>query len=135
MPGPANRPRDGRGQGQISVNSVLLALDRIVAMAEQTSDLEAAVLAAQEAVARQGDVVRSLKADAKDGKADKVGFGRDVPCHMPHRVAMHSGRVWRGVRARFPRSDGGVRGEAKSRSEACARVLLLRRMWRLPSRS
>lgn len=134
-PGPAYRPRDGRGPRQIPVNSVRLALDRIVVMAEQTSDLEAAVLAAQEAVARQGDVVRSLKADAKDGKADKVGFGRDVPCNMPHRVATLSGRVWRGVRGRFPRGDGGVRGKAKPRSEAFARVLLPRRMWRLPSRS
>lgn len=42
-------------------------------MAAQDGDLAVALQQAIEAVARQGDVVRSLKADAKDGKADKVG--------------------------------------------------------------
>ncbi len=36
------------------------------------SVLENEFHAAQEAVTRQGDVVRSLKAAVKDGKADKV---------------------------------------------------------------
>jgi microcystin degradation protein MlrC len=35
-------------------------------------ELEKAIQAAQEDVAKQGDVVRSLKASLKDGKAEKV---------------------------------------------------------------
>jgi hypothetical protein len=34
--------------------------------------LEAAIKAAQEAVTYQGDTVRSIKASAKEGKAEKV---------------------------------------------------------------
>jgi hypothetical protein len=37
--------------------------------------LEEAITLAQEAVSKQGDTVRSLKASAKDGKAEKVGVG------------------------------------------------------------
>ena len=37
-------------------------------------DLAAAILAAEEAVAKQGDIVRSLKASLKDGKVEKVRF-------------------------------------------------------------
>jgi len=44
----------------------------IMADAPALEALEAAIKAAQEAVAYQGDTVRSLKASAKDGKADKV---------------------------------------------------------------
>lgn len=36
-------------------------------------DLEKEVQAAQEAVTKAGDTVRSLKASAKDGKVEKVG--------------------------------------------------------------
>lgn len=43
-------------------------------MSAQGAELEAALQEAIESVARQGDIVRSLKADAKDGKADKVGI-------------------------------------------------------------
>lgn len=47
-------------------------------MAEQ---LELAIQQAQEAVTRQGDTVRSLKASLKDGKAEKVGSMSDFgPC-------------------------------------------------------
>jgi hypothetical protein len=38
--------------------------------------LEQEITDLQEAAAKQGDVVRSLKAQAKDGKADKVGIWR-----------------------------------------------------------
>lgn len=38
--------------------------------------LEDAFHAAQEAVQRQGDVVRSLKAQAKDGHVERVRWGR-----------------------------------------------------------
>ncbi|KAL6768360.1 TSG1 [Auxenochlorella protothecoides x Auxenochlorella symbiontica] len=41
-------------------------------MSAQGAELEAALQEAIESVARQGDIVRSLKADAKDGKADKA---------------------------------------------------------------
>ncbi len=37
-----------------------------------SDDLERAIAAAQEAVTQQGDVVRSLKANVKEGKAQKV---------------------------------------------------------------
>lgn len=35
-------------------------------------DLQQAIEAAQEAVTKQGDTVRSLKAELKDGKVEKV---------------------------------------------------------------
>lgn len=54
-------------------------------MTEQTSELEAAVLAAQEAVARQGDIVRSLKADAEDGKVVRVRVRVDHVLADAHR--------------------------------------------------
>jgi glycyl-tRNA synthetase len=37
-----------------------------------TEQLEAAVVAAQDAVTKQGDTVRSLKASVKEGKLQKV---------------------------------------------------------------
>lgn len=41
-------------------------------MAPNLEELEAAYLAAQELVGRAGDVVRSLKASLKEGKAERV---------------------------------------------------------------
>lgn len=37
-----------------------------------TTELEQQIAAAQEAVTKQGDTVRSLKASAKEGKAEKA---------------------------------------------------------------
>lgn len=39
------------------------------------AELEQQFAAAQEAVGRQGDIVRSLKAELKDGKVDRVSNG------------------------------------------------------------
>lgn len=48
------------------------------------SVLETAFLAAQEGVGRQGDVVRSLKAQLKDGKVERVSPSCQEPaCLMP----------------------------------------------------
>jgi hypothetical protein len=41
-----------------------------------SSVLETEFLVAQEAVGRQGDVVRSLKAQLKDGKVERVSLRR-----------------------------------------------------------
>ena len=50
--------------------------------------LEAAVAAAREGVTKQGDTVRSLKADLKEGKVDRVrshpsGVGATAAAHHP----------------------------------------------------
>lgn len=45
---------------------------RSAAIIMGAEELEAAVLAAQEAVNKQGDTVRSLKAELKEGKVEKV---------------------------------------------------------------
>ena len=47
-------------------------------MADAAQQLEEAISLAQEAVSKQGDTVRSLKASAKDGKAEKVRL--DLRC-------------------------------------------------------
>ena len=49
--------------------------------------LEAEFTRAQEEVVKQGDVVRALKAELKDGRADKVGLG------APSRLQAAAGRL------------------------------------------
>lgn len=49
-------------------------------MTAAAADLEAAIQTSQEAVQQQGDVVRSLKANVKDGNAAQVwGVARSTP--------------------------------------------------------
>ena len=58
-------------------------------------ELEQAIVVAQDAVAKQGDTVRSLKASLKDGKIEKVRQADNtvpvVHCpHMYHNAAWHT---------------------------------------------
>lgn len=52
-----------------------------------TEALEQAIADLQAAAAKQGDVVRSLKASAKDGKAEKVGWCSWIPARCGHSAA------------------------------------------------
>jgi hypothetical protein len=52
------------------------------------ASLEAAIADVQEAVKKQGDVVRGLKAEHKDGKVERVSIAPDkvfvdCTCHSP----------------------------------------------------
>ena len=53
------------------------------------TDLTQALKDAQEAVTRQGDAVRSLKASVKDGKAEKVHAPRSTPVSRISPVEAH----------------------------------------------
>ena len=64
--------------------------------AADATTLEHEFLAGQELVAKQGDIVRSLKANLKDGKVERVGlffFGRAAPaCAWEHMPTTHMRR-------------------------------------------
>ncbi len=64
-----------------------------ITMAEE---LEKGIQAAQEEVTKQGDVVRSLKASLKDGKAEKVlyNMGRMCPICAASINADHQQSCW-----------------------------------------
>ena len=58
-----------------------MAADGVV---DPTAALEEAVAKTQEAVARQGDIVRGLKAELKDGRVVRVSWQRAAPHPTAH---------------------------------------------------
>ncbi len=97
--------------------------------AVSVKDLEAAISSQQELVERQGDVVRSLKAEVKEGKVLKHDVDAAIEKLKELKIALDGKlkefqvrwRLWRagrgcgGGRRGAGRSRGRIRGEGKSR--------------------
>lgn len=89
--------------------------------------LEQEITTLQEAAAKQGDVVRSLKAAAKDGKAEKADVDAAIQKLQELKVALD------GKQKEFEKATGKVSAQSKEAFRAALTNLLERRLFYVPS--
>ncbi|GBF92515.1 hypothetical protein Rsub_04619 [Raphidocelis subcapitata] len=91
------------------------------------SVLEAKITELQEAAAKQGDVVRSLKAHAKDGKADKAEVEAAIAQLQEIKLDLDA------KQKEFEKTTGKVSSQSKEAFRAALTNLLERRLFYIPS--
>ncbi|KAG2429717.1 hypothetical protein HYH02_013974 [Chlamydomonas schloesseri] len=92
-----------------------------------TTELEQQIAAAQEAVTKQGDTVRSLKASAKEGKAEKSEVDAAIQKLAELKLALES------KQKEFEKVTGKVSSQSKEALRAALAGVLERRMFYIPS--
>ncbi|KAI8468120.1 MAG: hypothetical protein J3K34DRAFT_428181 [Monoraphidium minutum] len=92
-----------------------------------TAVMEDAITQLQEAAAKQGDVVRSLKAQAKEGKADKGDVDAAIQKLQELKVQLD------GKQKEYEKATGKVSAQSKEAFRAALTNLLERRLFYVPS--
>ncbi|KAG2487478.1 hypothetical protein HYH03_013900 [Edaphochlamys debaryana] len=92
-----------------------------------TTDLEKQIQDAQEAVTKQGDTVRSLKASLKDGKAEKAEVDAAISKLAELKIALDE------KQKEYEKTTGKVSSQSKEALRAALAGVLERRMFYIPS--